>query len=501
MQLSLEILADWMAEYKPEAEIFNSTRKLQHVKLGLDEHALTEETLMVGLLDNAVHCMSKDGQLVFHNEPLETIFNALLEVFYAYNSWEKSLIQALHEDASWQQLVDLAEEVLDNPLYVINRHGQVLGITEKYVKAPIVDEWLEIAERRIITFKTFEVLKQYELLDVPRIVKLDPPWVYYMQHALDQKDRYNLILYVVEWNRKLGVRDIHLCQAFQEIVEQFRTKETAVNQLSIETIFIDLLEGKPVGAESIERVFWQLQWPADSHFHLIALKQNDTVNMRKDLLLVGHLKKYLPHCICFVWNGAIIILTSGQNMETAMYQLKSQLIRNQNYSCGISMPFQSWSNLPGYHLQANLCIEHGRKHDQQITLCSQHIDGIILQLFSNFCNTTGIHHFAVQFLADYDACQGTELLHTLYEYISLERNAVRTAKALNIHRNTLIYRLRMIEDLYPEDWDDSMNRIYFLLSCKTFFLKKDALPASQTVKKMPRSRKNLPGTPLLPGPR
>ena len=35
MQLSFEILADWMAPYKPELEIVSSVRNLQHVQLGI----------------------------------------------------------------------------------------------------------------------------------------------------------------------------------------------------------------------------------------------------------------------------------------------------------------------------------------------------------------------------------------------------------------------------------------------------------------------------------
>lgn len=41
----------------------------------------------------------------------------------------------------------------------------------------------------------------------------------------------------------------------------------------------------------------------------------------------------------------------------------------------------------------------------------------------------------------------TELLHTLQVYLFLDQNVAETARALYIHRNTLLYRLRHIEEL------------------------------------------------------
>ncbi len=44
-------------------------------------------------------------------------------------------------------------------------------------------------------------------------------------------------------------------------------------------------------------------------------------------------------------------------------------------------------------------------------------------------------------LVEYDAEHNTELLHTLNAYFTNNGNMARTAHELNIHRNTLVYRL------------------------------------------------------------
>lgn len=51
----------------------------------------------------------------------------------------------------------------------------------------------------------------------------------------------------------------------------------------------------------------------------------------------------------------------------------------------------------------------------------------------------------------YDAKNSSELLHTLYTYLEHNKNLLKTAKTLFIHRNTLIYRLNTIEKLLNKD--------------------------------------------------
>lgn len=58
----------------------------------------------------------------------------------------------------------------------------------------------------------------------------------------------------------------------------------------------------------------------------------------------------------------------------------------------------------------------------------------------------------------------TSLYETLREYLECERNYVRTAERLFIHRNTLLYRLKRINDLTNLDLDDADVRLHIQLS-------------------------------------
>lgn len=69
-------------------------------------------------------------------------------------------------------------------------------------------------------------------------------------------------------------------------------------------------------------------------------------------------------------------------------------------------------------------------------------------------------------LADYDRDQGAELLKTLEAFFDNLGNLARTAEALHVHRNTLLYRLARIGEISGMDLDDAEDRLALWLSLK-----------------------------------
>ena len=65
---------------------------------------------------------------------------------------------------------------------------------------------------------------------------------------------------------------------------------------------------------------------------------------------------------------------------------------------------------------------------------------------------------------------GDELLETLRIYISQNRSAVKTASALYIHRNTVLYRVQKVEETLGLDFHNVYDRHYFLAALHTLEL-------------------------------
>jgi purine catabolism regulator len=69
-------------------------------------------------------------------------------------------------------------------------------------------------------------------------------------------------------------------------------------------------------------------------------------------------------------------------------------------------------------------------------------------------------------LADYDRLQDAELLKTLEAFFANLGNLTRTAQALHVHRNTLLYRLGRIGEISGLDLEDAEERLALWLALK-----------------------------------
>lgn len=67
-------------------------------------------------------------------------------------------------------------------------------------------------------------------------------------------------------------------------------------------------------------------------------------------------------------------------------------------------------------------------------------------------------------LRDYDINNGGELLKTLYYYLMEERSLIKAAQKLDIHRNSIVYRINKINEIVDLDLDDYESRNNILAS-------------------------------------
>lgn len=66
-----------------------------------------------------------------------------------------------------------------------------------------------------------------------------------------------------------------------------------------------------------------------------------------------------------------------------------------------------------------------------------------------------VHRRVLGALADYDAQQGGQLQHTLRVFLEQNRSWQKAAQVLNVHKQTLVYRIRRIEEITERSLDST----------------------------------------------
>ena len=176
-----------------------------------------------------------------------------------------------------------------------------------------------------------------------------------------------------------------------------------------------------------------------------------------------------------VFNGQIIVIFSfpkNKLMEKKEYTIVSALCARENLFAGLSNVFTDILDFRSYYNQALRAIEIGSALKNTAGLYPykeyylQHLANTFSgkESYITYCDPK------LKTLLDYDHKKETELAATLYQYLTHERRSQEAADALGIHRNTLSYRLKIIDSLVSVDYESYKERQYLILSYEMYKL-------------------------------
>lgn len=167
-------------------------------------------------------------------------------------------------------------------------------------------------------------------------------------------------------------------------------------------------------------------------------------------------------------NGSALDATSvlhGQGLVVLAYQIMPgtatvdhvvKTLSRYQVAIAVSTQFDDIYDLADHLVQARSTLTAGRITDGSRQVFDYE-DVAPLQPFALCAEQTGMSvfvHPAVKQIIAYDKEHGTEWIETLEAYLHNRMNKTRTAEALGIHWNTLVYRLGRMEELFGIDFDD-----------------------------------------------
>lgn len=184
-------------------------------------------------------------------------------------------------------------------------------------------------------------------------------------------------------------------------------------------------------------------------------------------------EKKLPSVLSIVFDGCIYLLITMVDTKPAMEffvqtqkQMLNPILEELNLLAGISDRFNNLLDLAPYIYQANHALILGKANQESTKIFVY--NNLVLE---NILSTLRAHiepqnylHPALCILKEYDTSNGSDYLNTLKTYMTSMFNNMKTSKMLNIHRNTLLYRLNRIVQITNIDLDDPDTCTHLLLS-------------------------------------
>lgn len=178
------------------------------------------------------------------------------------------------------------------------------------------------------------------------------------------------------------------------------------------------------------------------------------------------MRLFFENCIILFYDDDIMLLLNERDFAMAKDQSFEVFLRKNRLTAGISSIFRTLGELRDMYIQADRAISIGAEMNKKRNLCLYDELYIydIIKIYARENSLKNICHNAVRQLVESGKTSDAELLRTLYVYLLCCGDTAEASDRLNIHRNTMYYRLEQIKKITGAQIDDGRQRFQMMLS-------------------------------------
>lgn len=474
MKLSMWMIANRLSGFSPELSI----RESAPVTLRSARRAYSTDCVHVYQDGDSVICAAEEDFIRIWHISLAEGLEIIQGIFDYYEDWTESLEKQIQE-RNFEEIAELCWQVFHNPFVIMDANNHVLGLSRQYPPDSLDREWEYLSRYGYSSVNALRLLEKMSFSGFA--------WRRGIQHFTPSREkslRYggvSLSLYsgedyrgrmtLLEAERPLNRGDFQLLRYVASLLEPAMGEETASPEDQHGSVFQLLLEGKPYDATALDYGLRYRQWDCGETFSLALLELPEQKDIREWYRNLEMLRKTIADHI----SGAEVLSSQGglvllSNRHLAAdgascTLLRSLCIGNPLKVC-FSLPCQGIENTPALFRQTCYAMAAGKKDrpGESFFDCFDYGVEFILQSGSMRDSCLACMPAVVEMWRN--RSEGNDQFQTLKAFLDNERSVSKTAEALYTHRNTIIYRLKKIEELLGCSLEDLYTREYCRLSIR-----------------------------------
>ena len=418
------------------------------------------------------------------------LLNRLQELFDLCESWESALA-ACAATGELRELMDEIETILGNPVLLHKSNYAIVACSAEVFSNPM----LSALRGTHLPYDYVNGLKldpQYETIQ-----SSPAPFFFSVPQARTPALGMNIFpeseasyrLTVLPLHRPLVDSDrflMELCtsyaaQALRNTVISGRYADPTGRKERLVELFRTGVETENADPTVLEQGFSALGWLPSHQYACLAIQLGTPDPLSHTLeLLCNQLEILLPCACVFTHLGTIAVLIDLNLSNAGIRELLEKCVyffRDNDLRTGVSNLFTGFQNLRSCHKQALIALNFASR--PQAFLWVQYFSDVVLDYILEQSN----RELPLQLICSpqileirqYDKLHQTDFYAPLECYIQNKFNAVQTAKELQIHRSTFLYRMERLQNLFHLDLNQRDSLLYTLLSMKMLELSKSMM--------------------------
>lgn len=421
-----------------------------------------------------ISVMPKETSLI---DVYSRLCNFLLESSRALTA-AGQLLSSLAKARGLESIVAIAYKLLGNPIIVSDKSWKALAIFSEVKETDDV-AWNEFLINGALSLEIVSANIKEKLTD--RIEQSETP--FWCKEAnmnyprlfcrVAVGSRPVATVAVIEYNRPFIERDYLILSMLANAISAEMQKNKFLHYtrgLLYEEFIVDLIEGRVKNTSIIDEKLKSLNLGLKRFIHVITI---DIKEFDVAYFSVPYMRDYLEKMIsgskAIIFNDNITMVTSYNN-EREIYESDTirlrEFLKDYKLHAGLSRPFSKLEELKDHYYQSLEALELGTHIDSDVTIYAY--DDYAIYHIAKVCADTSdlklFYHPKLEFLMEYDAEHKTSFTDSLYTYLKHSRNITNTAKALHLHRNSMIYHLKRIEEILNFSLSDNEMLLHIELS-------------------------------------
>ena len=373
---------------------------------------------------------------------------------------EKLFISAM-EDKSIKEILDFAYDILHNPLIVFGDNANVACYSFKDDLSKQIPAAMSIngddTQREQFFAKMHDEFYSFPQSVGPRIVAdgICFPGIRRIVMCLSTENNHLGAIALFEVNNTFSEDDLAYVETIGKALS-VKLLQLDTSLLRFEQNIQDLLCGNKLNISGNE---WLMHVNGHKYQNFILASLDVTGikhKKREEMKQAVSGKLYFSSTVT-CGNHLVVLANPRNKSESAVLRdILTAIMHRYHVNIGCSNTFSNILDLQLYYQQAVDARTFGCMTDsiRQLHEFSDHAMKIMLWQMTEHVNLTMYISNKLEELSCYDKANQTDYYKTLITFIRFGKNRRYTCDRLNIHKNTLSYRLEKLEELTGHSMDD-----------------------------------------------
>ncbi len=410
---------------------------------------------------------------------IASLFNSVQDILSSesrYFSGSARLLESLVQGKGIQDVVDTGSMLLEKPMFARDTSFKLLAYTKNVEIDDVV--WNNVVKRGYHTYE--DIKKMMKARAFERLNESNAPVLFESSLKPRTSRVWSKIciadivvghLVVLGLEKKFSDEDIEIIQLISNAISLEMQKDgNLYNGLKNESFIKDLLAGKIQDPEEIQERLKYLDCEFKDRLYImtVVFSEADYSNMPK-FFVKDYLSRMIPDNTALFYKDNIVFIINHSGDRPFSREIEERLViflTENHMMAGLSSVFSSLKEMDKFHNQSLKAIELGRHMNREN--CLHYYENYLFEHMLSTCSEQQelyqFCHPSIFILREYDRRNNTKYLKFLYQYLENINNPCGVISALNIHRNTLKYRIDKIKGIMNVDLKDSKQLLLLYLS-------------------------------------